>query len=89
MNLKALILFFFSFLRSNLSHVDLEAVEIGTSKGSSEKPDHSSPLNTPLSATGRSSGMPVLIESGSYSKLFKARSEYNIYFNTIGILKIR
>ncbi|KAI8127778.1 Breast carcinoma-amplified sequence 3 like protein [Lucilia cuprina] len=58
---------------SNLSHVEIEAVEIGTSKSStnstSEKIDHSSPLNMPLNATGRSSAVPVLIESGSYSSI--------------------
>uniref|UniRef100_T1P8Z6 Breast carcinoma amplified sequence 3 n=1 Tax=Musca domestica TaxID=7370 RepID=T1P8Z6_MUSDO len=55
---------------SNLSHVDSEAVEIGTNKAAaSTKPDHSSPLNMPLSAGGRSSAVPVLIESGSYSSI--------------------
>ncbi|XP_037811764.1 uncharacterized protein LOC119603707 [Lucilia sericata] len=58
---------------SNLSHVEIEAVEIGTSKSStnstSEKIDHSSPLNMPLTATSRSSAVPVLIESGSYSSI--------------------
>lgn len=59
--------------RSNLSHVDTEAVEIGTSKSStttSEKLDHSSPLNMPLAAAGRTSAVPVLIESGSYSEIY-------------------
>ncbi|XP_065366465.1 uncharacterized protein LOC135959270 [Calliphora vicina] len=58
---------------SNLSHVDIEAVEIGTTKSNttttSEKIDHSSPLNMPLTSTGRSSAVPVLIESGSYSSI--------------------
>ncbi|XP_075154648.1 breast carcinoma-amplified sequence 3 protein rudhira [Haematobia irritans] len=56
---------------SNLSHVDIEAVEIGTNKAttSTTKPDHTSPLNMPLTAAGRSSAVPVLIESGSYSSI--------------------
>uniref|UniRef100_A0A1I8NQE3 BCAS3 WD40 domain-containing protein n=1 Tax=Stomoxys calcitrans TaxID=35570 RepID=A0A1I8NQE3_STOCA len=56
---------------SNLSHVDIEAVEIGTNKTTTTttKPEHSSPLNMPLTAAGRSSAVPVLIESGSYSSI--------------------
>lgn len=56
---------------SNLSHIDVEAVEIGVSSGSSSssgRPERSSPLNMPLSAAGRSA-VPVLIESGSYSSI--------------------
>lgn len=57
-----------------MSHIDVEAVEIGVSSsggggGSSTtgRPERSSPLNMPLTAAGRSA-VPVLIESGSYSK---------------------
>ncbi|XP_055911961.1 uncharacterized protein LOC129945988 [Eupeodes corollae] len=55
---------------SNLSHIDVEAVEIGVSSGpsSTSRPERSSPLNMPLTATGRSA-VPVLIESGSYSSI--------------------
>lgn len=60
--------------------MDVEAVEIGTNKttaataaagsiNSLSKAEHaSSPLNMPMSAAGRSSAVPVLIESGSYSR---------------------
>ncbi|GBP04853.1 Breast carcinoma-amplified sequence 3 homolog [Eumeta japonica] len=58
---------------SNLTHVDTEAVEIGITKSNSltnpDKFEHSNPLNMPLTAAGRSSAVPVLIESGSYSSV--------------------
>uniref|UniRef100_A0A1A9UHI6 BCAS3 domain-containing protein n=1 Tax=Glossina austeni TaxID=7395 RepID=A0A1A9UHI6_GLOAU len=65
---------------SNLSLVDTEAVEIGLSKSNtaaatagaaalSTRHERSSPLNMPLTAPNRSSGVPVLIESGSYSSI--------------------
>ncbi|XP_037938422.1 uncharacterized protein LOC119671734 [Teleopsis dalmanni] len=60
---------------SNLSHVDAEAVEIGICKTATSNTsatattrERSSPLNMPLTATGRSA-VPVLIESGSYSSI--------------------
>uniref|UniRef100_A0A1A9X247 BCAS3 domain-containing protein n=1 Tax=Glossina brevipalpis TaxID=37001 RepID=A0A1A9X247_9MUSC len=69
-----------SWDRSNLSLVDTEAVEIGLSKSNtaaaaagaaalSTRHERSSPLNMPLTAPNRSSGVPVLIESGSYSSI--------------------
>ncbi|XP_037889316.1 LOW QUALITY PROTEIN: uncharacterized protein LOC119637388 [Glossina fuscipes] len=65
---------------SNLSLVDTEAVEIGLSKSNTAaatagaaalntRHERSSPLNMPLTAPNRSSGVPVLIESGSYSSI--------------------
>lgn len=53
--------------------MDAEAVEIGISKASTaaaaaaNRAERSSPLNMPLTTPGRSA-VPVLIESGSYSK---------------------
>ncbi|CAD7090787.1 unnamed protein product [Hermetia illucens] len=46
-----------------LSHIDTEAVEIGIN-AMNNRPGRSSPMNMPMSSKG---GVPVLIESGSYS----------------------
>lgn len=50
--------------RAPLSHIDTEAVEIGIN-AMNNRPGRSSPMNMPMSSKG---GVPVLIESGSYSE---------------------
>lgn len=46
---------------------DLEAVEVGVGSSSSNRAARSNPVNMPMPGGGRAS-VPVLIESGSYSK---------------------
>lgn len=64
---KILILIKFKLYRNSLAHIDVESVEIGASRAA-----RSTPMNMPLhpntSATARPL-VPVLIESGSCSKL--------------------
>lgn len=57
------------YSRSSLSHIDSEAVEIGMTASSKTNQERSSPLNMPVSSGSRST-VPVLIESGSYSKCY-------------------
>lgn len=62
------------------SAADLEAVDIGVVSGS--RPARSNPVNMPLTGGGTRPLVPVLIESGSCSKLY-------VIVNTLGFCLIR
>ena len=67
MNQKQVLFINGSFYRSSLAHIDVESVEIGASRAA-----RSTPMNMPLqpnTSTASRPLVPVLIESGSCSKL--------------------
>lgn len=55
--------------RHSLSYIDSESVEVVTAGSMINRPARSNPMNMPMSGTN-SDVVPVVIESGSYSKQF-------------------
>lgn len=69
-----------------MSHIDSEAVEVGIT--STTRPARSNPMNMPLSGNGCRSAVPVLIESGSFSKFSSLFLQLNFHLNIILYMQV-